>query len=58
MPHVENCRGFVFARLAEQGIGFRDYFGDSLTSIDNMSTARPRTSRGCGWHLRYLHDSS
>src|SRR4249920_1215726 len=28
VKNVERYRGFVFARLAEDGIGFRDYFGD------------------------------
>src|SRR6185436_1391723 len=28
----ETYRGFVFARLAKDGIGFREYFGDSLSS--------------------------
>src|SRR3954466_8952447 len=37
VKNVETHRGFVFVRLAEQGIGFRDYFGDSLSSIDNLA---------------------
>ena len=59
LPHVENYRGFVFARLAEEGIGFRDYFGDSLTSIDNMVDRSPEGRlEVAGGVLRYLHDSN
>ena len=34
--NVEEYRGFIFARLSDTGIGFREYFGDSLSSIDNL----------------------
>jgi len=54
---VETYRGFVFARLAEDGIGFRDYFGDSLSSIDNLADRSPEgeleLAGGC---LRFLHN--
>jgi len=53
----ETHRGFVFARLAKDGIGFRDYFGDSLSSIDNLADRSPEgeleIAGGC---LRYLHN--
>jgi phenylpropionate dioxygenase-like ring-hydroxylating dioxygenase large terminal subunit len=43
----------------EQGIGFRDYFGDSLTSIDNMVDRSPEGRlEVAGGVLRYLHDSN
>jgi phenylpropionate dioxygenase-like ring-hydroxylating dioxygenase large terminal subunit len=52
----ETYRGFVFARL-EDGPGFRDYFGDSLSSIDNLADRSPEgeleITGGC---LRYLHN--
>ena len=52
----ETYRGFVFARLAD-GPGFRDYFGDSLSSIDNLADRSPEgkleIAGGC---LRYLHN--
>ena len=55
--NVETYRGFVFARLSEQGIGFRDYFGDSLSSIDNLADRSPEgeleLTGGC---LRFLHN--
>jgi phenylpropionate dioxygenase-like ring-hydroxylating dioxygenase large terminal subunit len=54
---VETYRGFVFVRLSAEGIGFRDYFGDSLSSIDNLADRSPRgeleIAGGC---LRYLHN--
>ena len=57
LRHVENYRGFVFARLAEKGMGFRDYFGDSLTSIDNMVDRAPEGRlEVAGGVLRYLHN--
>ena len=52
----ETYRGFVFARL-QPGPGFRDYFGDSLSSIDNLADRSPEGELeivgGC---LRYLHN--
>jgi benzoate/toluate 1,2-dioxygenase subunit alpha len=54
---VENYRGFVFARLAPSGPGFREYFGESLTSIDNMVERSPQGRlEVAGGVLRYLHD--
>jgi phenylpropionate dioxygenase-like ring-hydroxylating dioxygenase large terminal subunit len=57
VKHVEVYRGFVFARLSEEGIGFREYFGDSLSSIDNLADRSPQgeleITGGC---LRYLHN--
>jgi phenylpropionate dioxygenase-like ring-hydroxylating dioxygenase large terminal subunit len=57
VKNVEVYRGFVFARLSERGIGFKDYFGDSLSSIDNLADRSPEgeleITGGC---LRYLHN--
>src|SRR2546421_3537119 len=57
VKNVEAYRGFVFVRLAEDGIGFRDYFGDSLSSIDNLADRSPEgeleLTGGC---LRFLHN--
>jgi phenylpropionate dioxygenase-like ring-hydroxylating dioxygenase large terminal subunit len=54
---VEIYRGFVFVRLAPEGLGFREYFGDSLSSIDNLADRSPQgeleIAGGC---LRYLHN--
>lgn len=52
-----NYRGFVFVRVAEEGIGFHEFFGDSLSSIDNMVDRSPRGRlEVAGPPLRYLHD--
>jgi len=55
--HVENYRGFLFVKLSDAGEGFRDYFGDSLSSIDNMADRSPEgkleIAGGC---LRFMHD--
>ena len=57
VKNVETYRGFVFARLAERGIGFRDYFGDSLSSIDNLADRSPVGELELtGGSLRYLHN--
>ena len=52
----EVYRGFVFARLAD-GPAFGEYFGDSLSSIDNLADRSPEgeleIAGGC---LRYLHN--
>ena len=54
---MEEYRGFVFVRLSPEGPGFRDYFGDSLSSIDNMADRSPEgeleIAGGC---LRFMHD--
>ncbi|MBH1973859.1 MAG: Rieske 2Fe-2S domain-containing protein [Rhodobacteraceae bacterium] len=53
---VRNYRGFIFARLAETGIGFDDYFGGSLSSIDNMVDRSPAGKLVvAGPPLRYMH---
>ena len=57
IPNVEVYRGFVFARLSAEGPGLREFFGDSLSSIDNMADRSPEgeleIAGGC---LRYVHD--
>ena len=53
---VQSYRGFVFARLAEEGPEFAEYFGEALSSIDNMVDRSPAgevvIAGGC---LRYMH---
>jgi len=54
---VHTYRGFVFARLARQGISFSDYFGGSLSSFDNMIDRSPEGRlEVAGAPLRYLHN--
>lgn len=53
---VKNYRGFVFARLAPEGIGFDEFFGDSLSSLDNMVDRSPAGRlEVAGAPLRYMH---
>jgi phenylpropionate dioxygenase-like ring-hydroxylating dioxygenase large terminal subunit len=55
----EVYRGFVFARLAPKGIGFAEYFGGSLSSIDYMADRSPEGEMEiAGGVLRYTHDSN
>jgi phenylpropionate dioxygenase-like ring-hydroxylating dioxygenase large terminal subunit len=57
LRNVERYRGFVFVRLSERGPGFREYFGASLSSIDNMADRSPVGElEVAGGVLRYLHD--
>jgi phenylpropionate dioxygenase-like ring-hydroxylating dioxygenase large terminal subunit len=52
-----NYRGFVFARLAREGLEFHEFFGESLSSIDNMVDRSPEGRlEVAGGVLRYLHD--
>jgi phenylpropionate dioxygenase-like ring-hydroxylating dioxygenase large terminal subunit len=57
LPHVREYRGFLFAKINDVGPGFEEYFGDSLSSIDNMADRSPEgeleIAGGC---LRYLHN--
>ncbi len=56
MGAVRNYRGFVFARVADEGIGFDDYFGEALSSIDNMVDRAPEGRlQVAGPPLRYMH---
>ena len=54
--NVRVYRDFVFARLSETGIGFEEYFGDSLSSLDNMINRSPVGKlEVAGGVLRYFH---
>jgi phenylpropionate dioxygenase-like ring-hydroxylating dioxygenase large terminal subunit len=55
----ERYRGFVFARLSEDGPDFASYFGASLSSIDYMADRSPVGKlEVAGGVLRYMHDSN
>jgi benzoate/toluate 1,2-dioxygenase subunit alpha len=57
LSNVEIYRGFVFARLSDRGPGFKEYFGESLSSIDNMADRSPEGELEItGGVLRYLHN--
>lgn len=50
-------RGFVFARLSATGPTLEEYFGASLSSIDNMVERSPAGRlEVVGGVLRYMHD--
>ncbi|HEY6820996.1 MAG TPA: aromatic ring-hydroxylating dioxygenase subunit alpha [Burkholderiales bacterium] len=57
VPNAEVYRGFVFARLSPKGLGFKEFFGGSLSSIDYLADRSPEgeleITGGC---LRYLHN--
>jgi phenylpropionate dioxygenase-like ring-hydroxylating dioxygenase large terminal subunit len=57
VKHVRLYRGFIFVKLNDVGPGFEEYFGDSLSSIDNMADRSPlgelEIAGGC---LRFVHD--
>jgi phenylpropionate dioxygenase-like ring-hydroxylating dioxygenase large terminal subunit len=53
---VHNYRGFVFARLNKDGPDFEEFFGESLSSIDNMVDRSPEGRlEVAGPPLRYMH---
>ena len=58
MPPVTTqvYRDFVFGRLAPTGVSFEDYFGPSLSTLDNMVDRSPEGRlEVAGGVLRYLH---
>ena len=53
---VKNYRGFIFARLNPEGPDFDAFFGDSLSSLDNMIDRSPEGRlEVAGPPLRYMH---
>jgi len=55
--NVAVYRGFVFARLSDSGPDFESYFGESLSSIDNMADRSPEGELEiAGGVLRYMHN--
>ncbi|MBN8892789.1 MAG: oxidoreductase [Bordetella sp. SCN 68-11] len=53
---VHDYRGFVFARLRPGGPDFAEYFGESLSSLDNMIDRSPEGRlEVAGGVLRYMH---
>jgi phenylpropionate dioxygenase-like ring-hydroxylating dioxygenase large terminal subunit len=57
LTNVATYRGFVFARLSDDGPDFATYFGESLSSIDNMADRSPEGELEItGGVLRYAHD--
>jgi benzoate/toluate 1,2-dioxygenase subunit alpha len=57
VAHVHNYRGFVFAKLGTVGPDFEEFFGASLSSLDNMIDRSPvGRLEVAGGVLRYLHE--
>lgn len=55
--HVKEYREFIFARLNDEGPDFEEFFGDSLSSIDNMIDRSPAGRlEVVGSPLRYAHN--
>ena len=55
--HVHVYRDFVFARASDRGLPFADYFGESLSSLDNMIDRSPAGRlEVAGGVLRYMHN--
>ena len=53
---VKVYRDFVFCRLNPQGVSFEDFFGDSLSTLDNMVDRSPEGRlEVAGGVLRYMH---
>jgi phenylpropionate dioxygenase-like ring-hydroxylating dioxygenase large terminal subunit len=55
--HVRNYRGFVFAKINDSGLDFEEFFGESLSSLDNMIDRSPVGQlKVAGGVLRYMHN--
>ena len=54
--HVHDYRDFIFAKINDAGLGFEEYFGPSLSSLDNMIDRSPEGKlEVAGGVLRYMH---
>lgn len=54
--HVRLYRGFIFVKLNDAGPDFEEYFGESLSSIDNMADRSPEGELEiAGGYLRFMH---
>lgn len=54
---VHNYRGFIFCRLSDEGESFEDFFGESLSTIDNMCDRSPEGRvEIAGGVYRYMHN--
>lgn len=57
VENVRNYREFIFCRLSPEGMSFDDYFGESLSTLDNMIDRSPEGKlEVAGGVLRYMHD--
>ena len=57
VENVEVYRDFVFCRLSPEGESFEDFFGESLSTIDNMVDRSPEGKLEiAGGVMRYMHN--
>ena len=57
VEQVRDYREFIFCRLSPEGQSFEEFFGASLSTIDNMIDRSPEGKlEVAGGVLRYLHD--
>ena len=57
IKNIRVYRDFVFVRLADEGLSFEEFFGESLTSIDNMVDRSPEGRlEVVGNPLRYMNN--
>lgn len=57
VENVRNYRDFVFCRLSPEGQSFEEFFGESLSTLDNMVDRSPQGKlEVAGGVLRYIHD--
>ncbi|OXR50169.1 MULTISPECIES: aromatic ring-hydroxylating dioxygenase subunit alpha [unclassified Pusillimonas] len=57
VENVKNYRDFIFCRLNPEGQSFEDFFGQSLSTIDNMIDRSPEGKlEVAGGVLRYMHN--
>ncbi|MEO6984551.1 MAG: aromatic ring-hydroxylating dioxygenase subunit alpha [Paralcaligenes sp.] len=57
VANVRDYRGFIFCRLNPEGMSFEKFFGESLSTIDNMVDRSPEGRlEVAGGVLRYMHD--
>ena len=57
VDNVRNYRDFIFCRLNPEGQSFEDFFGESLSTLDNMVERSPEGKlEVAGGVLRYMHN--
>jgi len=57
VENVRNYRDFIFCRLNPEGQSFEDFFGQALSTLDNMIDRSPAGRlEVAGSPLRYMHD--
>jgi benzoate/toluate 1,2-dioxygenase alpha subunit len=57
IDNVQDYRGFIFCRLSREGVSFDAFFGESLSTIDNMIDRSPEGKLQVeGGIFRYVHN--